>query len=78
MIRKVNREDLPECLEVNKEKHENTVFYVKDEAVQGQYIKMFKDAGMDAVILKHNIDQPFVNHLEQKNENVKFLSIDSD
>ena len=69
---------LPECLEVNKEKHENTVFYVKDEIEQGQYIKMFKDAGMDAVILKHNIDQPFVNHLEQKNENVKFLSIDSD
>ena len=69
---------LPECLEENKEKHENTVFYVKDEVEQGQYIKMFKDAGMDAVILKHNIDQPFVNHLEQKKENLKFLSIDSD
>lgn len=69
---------LPECLEENKEKHENTVFYVKDEVEQGQYIKMFKDAGMDAVILKHSIDQPFVSHLEQKNENVKFLSIDSD
>lgn len=69
---------LPECLEENKEKHENTVFYVKDEIEQGQYIKMFKDAGMDAVIFKHSIDQPFVTHLEQKNENVKFLSIDSD
>lgn len=69
---------LPECLEENKEKHENTVFYVKDEVEQGQYIKMFKDEGMDAVILKHNIDQPFITHLEQKNENVKFLSIDSD
>lgn len=69
---------LPECLEENKEKHENTVFYVKDETEQGQYIKMFKDEGMDAVILKHSIDQPFITHLEQKNENVKFLSIDSD
>ncbi len=69
---------LPECLEENKEKHENTVFYVKDEIEQGQYIKMFKDQGMDAVILKHNIDQPFITHLEQKNENLKFLSIDSD
>ncbi len=69
---------LPECLEENKEKHENTVFYVKDETEQGQYIRMFKDAGMDAVILKHSIDQPFITHLEQKNENVKFLSIDSD
>ncbi len=69
---------LPECLEENKEAHENTVFYVSDEINQGQYIKMFKDAGIDAVILKHSIDQPFINHLEQKNENVKFLSIDSD
>lgn len=69
---------LSECLEENKDKHENTVFYVTDEIVQGQYIKMFKDAGLDAVILKHNIDQPFITHLEQKNEGVKFQRIDSD
>ena len=69
---------LPECLEENKEKHENIVFYVTDEIAQGQYIKMFKDEGMDAVILKHNIDQPFITHLEQKNEGVKFQRIDAD
>ena len=69
---------LPECLEENKEKHENTVFYVTDEIAQGQYIKMFKDEGMDAVILKHNIDQPFITHLETKNESVKFQRIDAD
>ena len=69
---------LPECLEENKEKHENTVFYVTDEVAQGQYIKMFKDEGMDAVILKHTIDQPFITQLEQKNEGVKFLRIDAD
>ena len=69
---------LPECLEENKEKHENTIFYVTDEIAQGQYIKMFKDEGMDAVILKHNIDQPFITHLEQKNEGVKFQRIDAD
>lgn len=69
---------LPECLEENKEHHENTVFYVTDEVAQGQYIKMFRDENMDAVILKHNIDQPFISHLEQKNEGVKFLRIDSD
>ena len=39
---------------------------------------MFKDEGMDAVILKHNIDNPFITHLEQKNENVKFFRIDTD
>ena len=69
---------LPEWLEKNKEKHENTVFYVTDEVAQGQYIKMFKDEGMDAVILKHTIDQPFITQLEQKNEGVKFLRIDAD
>ena len=69
---------IPECLEENKEKHENTVFYVKNETEQGQYIKMFKEAGLDAVILTHNIDSAFINHIEQKNEGVRFLSIDSD
>ena len=69
---------LPECLEENKEKHENTVFYATDEIAQGQYIKMFRDQGLDAVILKHNIDSPFITHLEQKNEGIKFQRIDSD
>ena len=69
---------LPECLEENKEKHENTVFYITDEKQQSQYINMFKEAGLDAVILKHNIDSPFINHMEQKNEGVKFLRIDGD
>ena len=69
---------LPECLEANKEHHENKVFYVKDEIEQGQYIKMFKDQNIDAVILRHSIDQAFMSQLESKNENLKFLSIDSD
>ena len=69
---------LPEYLEAGKEKYENKVFYVTDEKTQGQYIKMFKDEAMDAVILKHNIDNPFITHLEQKNENVKFFRIDTD
>ncbi len=73
-----NYETLPECLEKNKDTHENMVFYVTDEVKQGQYIKLFKEEKMDAIILKHSIDQPFINHLEQKNENVKFTGIDSD
>ncbi len=39
---------------------------------------MFKDSGMDAVILTHNIDQPFIQQLESKNEGVKFQRIDAD
>jgi len=69
---------LQDCLEANKEKYENKVFYVTDEKEQSQYINMFKGEGLDAVILSHNIDSPFINHLEQKNENLKFLRIDAD
>ncbi len=69
---------LKDCLEENKEKHENKVFYVTDEKEQSQYINMFKEEGLDAVILPHNIDNPFINHLEQKNEGLKFLRIDAD
>ena len=54
------------------------VFYVTDEIQQSQYINMFREEGIDAVILNHNIDEPFISHLEQKNDGVKFLRIDSD
>ena len=69
---------LKECLEENKEKHENTIFYVTDEVEQSQYINMFKEEGTDAVILSHNIDQPFISTLEGKNEGIHFLRIDAE
>ncbi|MCR5426984.1 MAG: molecular chaperone HtpG [Lachnospiraceae bacterium] len=64
--------------EGEEEKKEKTIYYVTDEQQQSQYIAMFKAAKMDAVILNHNIDQPFVQHLEGKNEGVRFLRIDAD
>lgn len=69
---------LDDYLEAAKEKHENQVFYVTDEVQQSQYINMFKAEGLDAVILKHNIDQPFVTNLEQAKEGVSFKRIDTD
>ena len=69
---------LADCLEENKEKHENKIFYVTDEKEQSQYINMFKEAGIDAVILPNPIDSPFMQHVEQKNEGLKFLRIDAD
>ncbi len=69
---------LADCLEENKEKHENRVFYITNEKEQSQYINLFKEAGLDAVYLTENIDNPFVGYLEQKNDNVKFLCINSD
>ena len=64
--------------EAEEEKKEKIVYYVTGEQQQSQYINMFKAAGMDAVILTHNIDQPFISQLESKNEGVKFLRIDAD
>ena len=69
---------LKECLEENKEKHENTVFYVTDEIEQSQYINMFREAGKDAVILKHVIDSQFISHLEQQDQEIQFKRIDAD
>jgi len=67
-----------EYLERNKEKHENKVFYVSDERQQAQYIKLFKDNGMEAVILSSMIDNHFISFLESKQTDIKFLRIDSD
>ncbi len=64
--------------DAEEEKKDKIIYYVTDEKQQGQYIKMFKDAGMDAVILTHNIDQPFVQQLESKNEGIRFQRIDAD
>ena len=61
-----------------EEKKEKVIYYVTDEQQQGQYISMFKAAKMDAVILTHNIDQPFISQLESKNEGIKFQRIDAD
>ncbi len=61
-----------------EEKKEKVIYYVTDEQQQGQYISMFKAAKMDAVILTHNIDQPFISQLEAKNEGIKFQRIDAD
>ena len=69
------REDADEAEEEKKEK---IIYYVTDEQQQGQYINMFKAAKMDAVILTHNIDQPFISQLESKNEGIRFQRIDAD
>lgn len=69
---------LKDYLDRNKEKHENKVFYVTDEKQQAQYIKMFRDQGMEAVILNTMIDNHFIQFLEMKENTVKFSRIDAD
>ena len=54
------------------------VYYVTDKVQQSQYIRMFKEQGMDAVILDHNIDTSFISQLEARNEQYRFARIDAD
>lgn len=80
IFRKLNGEyiTLKEYLEENKEKHENKVFYVTDEKQQSQYIKMFKEANLDALVLDCSLDNHFISFLEAKEIGVTFARIDSD
>lgn len=61
-----------------KETEKKTIYYVTDEQQQSQYINLFKSQGMDAVILSHNIDAPFITQLEQRNQHIHFQRIDAD
>lgn len=69
---------LQDCLDDAKDKHENVIYYVTDEKEQSQYINMFRQEGLNAVIMNHNIDSPFISQLEQKKEGLKFMRIDAD
>ena len=55
-----------------------TLYYITDEIQQSQYINMFKEQDMDAVILNHNIDSAFITQIEQQNQHIKFKRIDAD
>ncbi len=57
---------------------DNKVYYVSDMNAQAQYVKIFKDNGIDAVLLEHNIDTHFVTYLEYKEPGTRFVRIDSE
>ncbi|WMJ87561.1 molecular chaperone HtpG [Anaerocolumna sp. MB42-C2] len=64
----------------NKDEKEekNIIYYVTNEQQQSQYINMFKEEGIDALICTHNIDQPFITQLEQQEKSYRFQRIDAD
>ncbi|RDY25493.1 molecular chaperone HtpG [Romboutsia weinsteinii] len=80
LFKDINKEyiTLKDYLEKCKEKHENKVFYVSDEVQQSQYIKLFKEYDLDAVILNSSIDNHFISFMEYKEQGVVFNRIDSD
>lgn len=69
---------LDEYLEKNKDKHENQVFYVSDKTQQSQYIRLFKENGLDAIYLDNVIDTHFISFLEMNAESIKFKRVDAD
>ena len=74
VVEKGEEEDSP----AENEPPKKTVYYVTDLQQQSQYVKMFREQDMNAVVLLHNIDQPFVSALEAGDDNVKFQRIDAD
>ncbi len=69
---------LEEYKEANKENFENDVYYVSDLNLQSQYVKLFKENNLDALLLETKLDAPFISYLEQYNSEFKFIRIDSD
>ncbi|MDE6274288.1 MAG: molecular chaperone HtpG, partial [Clostridiales bacterium] len=60
-------------------KEAQPAYYVSDENKQAQYIKMFKDAGLDAILCDTYIDPHFISFIEYKNPTkVRFLRIDAE
>ena len=61
-----------------KEPPKTTIYYVTDPQQQSQYINMFREQNMNAFVLTHSIDQPFISSLEAGDDNVKFQRIDAE
>lgn len=68
---------LDQYLERNKEKHEDKVFYVSDAVQQAQYINLLKENDLEAILLTHSIDNPFMSTVEMQNQGVSFSRVDS-
>ena len=74
---KTEEEKKEDTAEAEPDKPKKIIYYVTDVREQSQYINMFKEHGLNAVVLSHRIDQPFMNALEMKNDDLKFERIDS-
>ncbi len=65
--------------EKKEESKPETVYYVSDEEQQAQYIKLFKDQGLNAILCDNFIDPHFLSFLEYKTpDKIKFVRIDAD
>lgn len=71
-------EETAEKTEEEKEAQKDVIYYVTDLQQQSQYVNLFKEEKINALVLTHNIDQPFISLLEQQNDKIRFQRIDAD
>ena len=65
--------------DANKGVRPKAIYYVSDEIQQAQYISMFKDAGLDAILCDSYIDAHFISYIEYKNpKKCRFVRIDAE
>lgn len=64
--------------EQETEKKKTIIYYVTDVQQQSQYIRLFEEQNMDAIILTHHIDQPFITQLESQDDAIRFQRIDAE
>ncbi|MGP1612503.1 MAG: molecular chaperone HtpG [Catonella sp.] len=76
-VEEKTEEENKEEAEIEPDKPKKIIYYVTDVREQSQYINMFKENGLNAIVLSHRMDQPFMNALEMKNDDLKFERIDS-
>jgi molecular chaperone HtpG len=69
---------IDEYLETAKEKHENKIYYASDVTAQSNYVKMFRDAGIEVAVFDRIIDTQFMSVVEETREGVKFARIDAE
>ncbi len=65
-------------LEEAKEKHENTIYYTSDKALQARYISLFEEEGIRVACFDKAVETQFLSALEQNMENVRFVRVDAD
>lgn len=69
---------LDEYLEKAKETNENKIYYTSDKEGQSAYVKMFRDQGIDVVIMSGMLDTQFAQSVEMEHEGIKFIRVDAE
>lgn len=65
--------------ESQKDKNDNVIYlYANNKDEQYSYIQQAKDKGYDVLLMNGQLDVHFISMLEQKNEKIRFVRVDSD